>query len=274
MAFVPLVTTAVRGPLGIAHLPRMWLRALLVATETPIEMDRACANREDELDARFVAFFDIADGPATFLRNAPPYIAWEGWIAARLAEPQRIAAWNSNVARETSDGSVWAAVHASILQGRAPSSQNVPAISSSERGPLGAIHLPRLWLKALLRAHGRLPDGYRSGAVGLDDITAKNLGFDADDAISYITQHVPTYEAFEKWVQSVASRLDGASIAAHNEAIETREKPLDVARNERAELGIADARITRNIALNDLLDWQALHRALTISSIAADTTRR
>ena len=36
----------------------------------------------------------------------------------------------------------------------------IPTISSGVAGPLGAIHLPRLWSKVLLSAHGQLEEGY------------------------------------------------------------------------------------------------------------------
>lgn len=36
----------------------------------------------------------------------------------------------------------------------------VPMISSGVAGPLGALHLPRLWLKVSLEAAGKLAAGY------------------------------------------------------------------------------------------------------------------
>ncbi|MGZ4964624.1 MAG: DUF5069 domain-containing protein, partial [Limisphaerales bacterium] len=36
----------------------------------------------------------------------------------------------------------------------------VPLISSGVAGPLGVLHLPRLWLKASLEACGKLAPGY------------------------------------------------------------------------------------------------------------------
>ncbi|MBV8222137.1 MAG: DUF5069 domain-containing protein, partial [Candidatus Eremiobacteraeota bacterium] len=40
------------------------------------------------------------------------------------------------------------------------STQVIPIISSSTAGPLGAIHLPRLWAKLTLDAAGKLPEDY------------------------------------------------------------------------------------------------------------------
>ena len=36
----------------------------------------------------------------------------------------------------------------------------IPLISSGVSGPLGVLHLPRLWLKASLEARGLLANGY------------------------------------------------------------------------------------------------------------------
>jgi len=55
-----------------------------------------------------------------------------------------------------------------------------PLISSAAKGPLGVCHLPRLWLKILLFACGRLPEGYRHGEGGFDEFTTTNLGLDRD----------------------------------------------------------------------------------------------
>ena len=38
-------------------------------------------------------------------------------------------------------------------------SKYVPMISSGTAGPLGALHLPRLWQKVSLEAAGKLADG-------------------------------------------------------------------------------------------------------------------
>src|SRR6185295_7355837 len=39
-------------------------------------------------------------------------------------------------------------------------STHVPLISSGVAGPLGVLHLPRLWLKVSLEARGKLANGY------------------------------------------------------------------------------------------------------------------
>jgi len=43
----------------------------------------------------------------------------------------------------------------------------VPLISSGVAGPLGVLHLPRLWLKVSLECRGKLADGYPGIGKGL-----------------------------------------------------------------------------------------------------------
>jgi uncharacterized protein DUF5069 len=138
----------------------------------------------------------------------------------------------------------------------------VPLISSSVAGPLGARHLPRLWLKILLHAAGQLPEGYRHGHGGFDELTLVNLGIDADAFIGFVETGMPTYPECEEWVRGHATKLDSASIAAHNEAIASREKPLEAGEAMRRELGIADPSFNNAVALNNLDDWSLAHRTV------------
>ena len=48
----------------------------------------------------------------------------------------------------------------------------IPLISGAENGPLGIVHLPRLWLKMRAHAVGVLPEGYRHGNGGTDERTS------------------------------------------------------------------------------------------------------
>ena len=56
----------------------------------------------------------------------------------------------------------------------------VPLISSGVAGPLGALHLPRLWLKVSLESLGKLADGYPGIGKGYDMMTINALGLNAD----------------------------------------------------------------------------------------------
>ena len=44
----------------------------------------------------------------------------------------------------------------------------VPLISSGVAGPLGVLHLPRLWLKLSLESVGKLAPGYPGAGTGYD----------------------------------------------------------------------------------------------------------
>ena len=44
----------------------------------------------------------------------------------------------------------------------------VPLISSGTAGPLGVLHLPRMWLKISLEASGKLDSRYRGAGQGYD----------------------------------------------------------------------------------------------------------
>ena len=138
----------------------------------------------------------------------------------------------------------------------------VPLISSSVAGPLGACHLPRLWLKILLHAFGRLPEGYRHGEGGFDTMTIDGLGLDGPAFIAFIEAERPSYLDCEAWVREHATKLDADSLAAHNRTILERVKPGDAAVEARSYVGLTDDSITKSIPLNDLDDWVTLHRAL------------
>ena len=62
----------------------------------------------------------------------------------------------------------------------------VPIISSDTAGPLGAVHLPRLWAKLTLHNAGMLPDGYDYCGAGFDQMTIDGLGLERDGVIAYV----------------------------------------------------------------------------------------
>ena len=141
----------------------------------------------------------------------------------------------------------------------------IPLISSSVAGPLGAIHLPRLWSKVLLTATGQLADGYDECGQGFDQMVLDGLGIDRDSAVDNIKSNKPTYPQFEKWVLDQrggsipASEIEAsnAAIRGYNHADETRGEILSAA-------GIADdGSILDAVNLNNLDDWTELHSAVT-----------
>lgn len=142
----------------------------------------------------------------------------------------------------------------------------VPTVSSSVVGPLGVCHLPRMWLKILLHATGRLPAGYRHGTGGFDERTAVNLGFDRDEFISFVESKRPTYVECEAWVREHAKHLDADTIGKHNAAVH-RDKPAAAAAAQRAYVGLDDPTVLDATLLNDLDDMATVHALATKGKI-------
>ena len=80
----------------------------------------------------------------------------------------------------------------------------VPLISSGVAGPLGVVHLPRLWQKISLEATGQLASGYPAVGKGFDAMTLAALGLEEEAVRNYIEQNKPTYPQFEAWVKKNA----------------------------------------------------------------------
>ena len=100
------------------------------------------------------------------------------------------------------------------------STKYVPLISSGVAGPLGVLHLPRLWLKVSLESTGQLADGYPGAGQGYDQMVIDGLGLKRDVVLAYIKDKKPTYPEFEAWVKAQpGAKLDQASISALNSAI-------------------------------------------------------
>lgn len=143
----------------------------------------------------------------------------------------------------------------------------IPIVSSSASGPLGICHLPRMWLKVLLHAQGRLPAGYRHGTGGMDETTAANMGFDRDAFIDFVSTKAPTYLETEAWVRENAKNLTPDAIRKHNETLLHRDKPALMAKAQRAFVGLDDERILDGTLLNDLDDWHTLYTQLTTGEL-------
>lgn len=138
--------------------------------------------------------------------------------------------------------------------------KTVPTIGSKVAGPLGAVHLPRLWAKLLLSSHGLLPDDYDECGDGFDAMTISSLGLDRNNLIAFIRSEQPTYMAFETWVSHNASPpLDAARIAAHNRAILSYNHSDSTAKAMRAASGVTDASVADAATLNALDDFDQLH---------------
>ncbi|MBV9057289.1 MAG: DUF5069 domain-containing protein [Candidatus Eremiobacteraeota bacterium] len=135
----------------------------------------------------------------------------------------------------------------------------VPLVSSGTAGPMGAIHLPRLWLKLSLAAAGALPQGYDECGSGFDAMTLSNLGLDRQKTMEFVRQRKPTYMEFEEWVIA-NGKTDKATVEAHNAAIRGYNHGEDLAKNMRSSSKIKDGSISDAVTLNTIEDLDEIHR--------------
>jgi hypothetical protein len=139
----------------------------------------------------------------------------------------------------------------------------VPVLSSAVAGPLGVKHLPRLWLKLVLHSLGRLPEGYRHGTGGFDELVTTTLGIDNAAFVAYVETEKPDYLTLEAWVRSHATSLTPEAIAKINDRISSTDMSAEMLADRHTRLGTASAGVTRAYAVNELDDWLAMHEVLT-----------
>jgi hypothetical protein len=140
----------------------------------------------------------------------------------------------------------------------------VPLISSGAAGPLGAIHLPRLWQKLLLSATGQLAEGYAECGSGFDQMLLDALKLDRDATLSYVKQERPTYPQFEHWVQQQrGGSVPKADIEASNRAIRAYEHGDEDCKAILEEAGLQHTGAVKDaVTLNNLEDWTAFHQTV------------
>ncbi|HEY2476732.1 MAG TPA: hypothetical protein VGI19_18270 [Candidatus Cybelea sp.] len=142
----------------------------------------------------------------------------------------------------------------------APDTQTtvVPLVSSGTAGPLGAIHLPRLWLKLSLAARGALPEGYDECGAGFDAMTLSGLGLDRDKTIEFVRTRKPRYMEFEEWV-GANGKTDKATIERHNAAIRAYNHGDDLASSMRSASGIGNTSVKDAVTLNTVEDLDEIY---------------
>lgn len=141
----------------------------------------------------------------------------------------------------------------------------VPLISSGVAGPLGVVHLPRLWLKASLEARGKLAAGYPGAGKGYDQMVIDGLGLNREKVLDYIKASRPTYTQFETWVkQQPGAKLDKANIDALNKSIHGYNHGDDTRKGIFDATGLNDSACSFRDAvnLNNLDDWNEFHAAV------------
>lgn len=140
-------------------------------------------------------------------------------------------------------------------------SATIPLISSGAAGPLGVLHLPRLWQKVSLAAVGKDHPDYPALAPGYDTMVLGALGIGVEAFRAFIHETKPTYPQCEAWVlEQCGGALDPQTVKDLNDSIlgyhhkdATRKAILDA--NGLAD----DGTILDAINLNNLDDWLGFH---------------
>jgi hypothetical protein len=140
----------------------------------------------------------------------------------------------------------------------------VPLISSGTAGPLGVLHLPRLWLKLSLENAGKLAPGYPGAGQGYDQMVIDGLGLKRDAVIDYVKKNKPNYTQFEAWVKQNATKLDKGSIEKLNASIRAYIHDDGTRKSILGSCGMADdaGACKDAVNLNNLDDWKEFHEAV------------
>jgi len=137
-------------------------------------------------------------------------------------------------------------------------------ISSGVAGPLGVLHLPRLWLKVSLEEQRKLAPGYPGIGRGFDAMTCAALGLEEQAVKDYIKQSNPTYPEFEAWVKENAKSLNRGAIEKHNAAVRGYNHDDETRKGVLGACDIADDASAPKDAvnLNNLDDWYEFHQVV------------
>ena len=279
---VPLVSSWCTGPLEIAHLPRMWMEDLLTATGRMPEAFAGGRPLFDEMLCEIIGL-DRAAFRAFVTSRKPDYLGAEHWVAANAQNLERghIITVGTTIFRimdgdmpafQRDDLRAWKALHAYVLASRGRSVEPiVPTLSSRTSGPLGADHLPRLWMKNLVKTIGALPWNYRAGPVRIvpsgmsfvrqDSMATrtKNLGIDMYAAAAFVDATQPDYRRLRR-VREHATKIDAESIARQN-AMPCFTRPAKAVA-EKAAVGWLEE-TNWGYLIDDLLDWRLQYEVLT-----------
>jgi len=139
----------------------------------------------------------------------------------------------------------------------------VPLISSGVAGPLGVLHLPRLWLKASLEAGDKLAPGYPGAGKGYDQMVIDGIGLKREAVLEFIKKNKPDYPQFEAWVKKNATKLDRGSIEKLNASIRGYIHDDATRKSILSANGLPDdgAAFKDAVNLNNLDDWKEFHTA-------------
>jgi len=144
------------------------------------------------------------------------------------------------------------------------SDTHVPLISSGVAGPLGVLHLPRMWQKVSLESTGKLAPGYPGIGRGYDAMACAALGLEEQAVKDYIKQNKPTYLQFEAWVKKNAKSLNPQAVEEYNAAVRGYNHDDETRKEILGNCGLPDDASAPKDAvnLNNLDDWHEFHKAV------------
>ena len=139
-------------------------------------------------------------------------------------------------------------------------SNTIPLISSGIAGPIGVLHLPRLWQKVSLDVAGKLNSDYPAIGAGYDQMVLDGIGIEKAPFEEFMKSK-PTYPQLEAWIlEQKGGSLDRDSVSKLNDSIvgykhddDTRKGILEASKMKD------DGSILDAINLNNLDDWQCFH---------------
>ena len=136
-----------------------------------------------------------------------------------------------------------------------------PLIGATVAGPLGVLHLPRMWYKGVLSAAGMLPEGYFDNDFGFNHRVVEGIGLEPEGWFGFL-KTMPTYPQAEDYVKAHATKLNPAAIAALNDGILTFLRPEEGAATVRARIGLDDSTYRNSAMLLGFDDWFSVHELL------------
>lgn len=141
-------------------------------------------------------------------------------------------------------------------------SKIIPMISSGTAGPLGILHLPRLWQKASLDAAGKGHPDYPALKPGYDTMVLDALGISHETFRAFIAAEKPTYPRCEAWVlEQCGGSIDPKKLADLNASITGYHHKDEVRKGILEANGLPDdGTILDAVNLNNLDDWLAFHQ--------------
>ena len=137
----------------------------------------------------------------------------------------------------------------------------IPLIGGLKAGPLGIVHLPRMWFKARAHAAGVLPGGYGHVSRGTDARLLGAIGIEGAAFEEYLSVVAPDYQACEGWIVSHAADTSPATIGAFNDYVNAQQMPEPKLSEWSKRFGTGGT-YTSASGLNQLDDWDGIHEQL------------